>query len=204
MKEYKIGIFGEFGSFSEIAARKIYPKNHFLSYPTMKQVVESVIENQCQIGILPYFNSSTGIITPARKVLAYDLKDDSIVLKDNRIKKVDEISIPIKMNLLGNNDSKLEEIVATITHPNAVKQCTQFFYDFLPNCHIITDYLKNGIKKDYSTSLGAKIVRNTGSNNITALGSELLKDIYGLKIIADNIQNDKRNRTYFVTFEKSY
>lgn len=199
----KIATYGEKGSFSERAAVKFNPRAELTLCGSMGHVYNLVLSKEVDVGVFPYYNTSSGIVDDAREIFDFSVNGSSIIINDKKIEKLEEIKLPISQSLLGLKQASLEDILLIMTHNQAKKQCSEFI-GRLPKAEVVTSYNENGKEIKYSTSFAAKTVSEEGSIKLGAICSaDLVNQYPNLKVIAENIQNSKENCTYFVAFKKS-
>lgn len=198
----KIATLGPSGSFSEKAVLKNYGKDDRLFCSDVEQVLFSVIKEEADLGVLPYFNSSAGPVEQTREIIDFELTGESIILKDSRIKKIDEFPVPVVMNLVGLKNTRPENIEAIITHPKAAEQCSGYLKK--SPADLVTSRIINGRPVSYTTSEAARCVSEEGASNIAAIASEsVLEEYRNLVILEPEIQDNPDNRTYFFSFGRA-
>lgn len=171
------GIEGAFGS---IAAKSLHETGKIKYCTTFEDVFKAVENDEAVYGVVPVENSNAGSVSEV-----YDL-----ILK-YRYYIVSAADLAVNENLLGVPGSKLEDIKTVYSHPQALSQSE--------------DFLKaNGIKAEpYSnTARAAKFVSDKGDKSVGAVGSVLAAELYGLDIVAKDIQSIKNNSTRFITISK--
>lgn len=171
--ESKVAFLGPEGTFTHEAASKI--SNNLVSFCSIPTVMESVESGDCVKGIVPIENSIEGPV---------GITLDSLVHKFD-LKIYGEIVIPINQNLIGNIDSDISDITDVYSHSQALAQC-QSFLD------------KNNIKPHYSLSTASAAKSILNQDNLGAIGPLKVAEIYGLKVIKQNIQDFSNNKTRFV------
>lgn len=98
------------------AAKKFFNnKNKLINKASFEDVLESIRNKESYYGILPLENSSTGMVN---EVL------DILVLYNCKI--VGEIYLPIEYGLMAKKRDKIKDIKKVISHPQALKQCSDF------------------------------------------------------------------------------
>ncbi len=182
------GFFGKIGSFTEQAAKKHFGnKNIFLSFDSVESLLQALTDKKIQIAVLPFENSTEGIVTPVI---------DALFIKENGFIIVGEIVLLIEHCLIG--IGKINEIKKVITHPQALAQCNVFLRTI------------NAAQEGFaSTSAAVKEVAEENNPGIAAVGSFKAFEFYksqnpNLKILAEKIQDVKSNKTRFIVlgFEK--
>jgi len=200
-----IAIQGIPGSYSEQAARSYFSrflnlKINFIytqSFPDLIQALDPdfvpplVGETGLKVkpkaregadpifGVIPIENSTTGFVTPAQEVLNQNL---------NKLKLLDQIICPIQHALLAHPDiQNMNQIKTAISHPQALAQCA----NFLKSRNIIP-------QEFFDTAGAAQALSQTYQNDTAAIASIICAEIYGLKILEENIQDLKNNQTRFL------
>ena len=144
---------------------------------TWKDAMEAIKNGEADFAVLPIENSSAGIVSEN-----YDL----LVEYDNYI--VGEQILPIQHVLMGLSEAYIEDVTSVYSHPQALMQCGDYLY-----AHAKWD--KISMK---NTALAAKKVRDDADKTQAAIASRLTAELYGLKILEDNISNSQNNATRFI------
>ena len=153
--------------------------DELVPYCTIPAVMESIINDECDLGIVPIENSIEGPVGITLDSLAnqYDLK----IYK--------EIIIPINQNLIVNPGTKMEDIVDVYSHAQALAQCREFVNKYKIQPHY-----------EISTARAAKNI--IGDKSKAAIGNAKTVELYGLEILKANIQDTDNNETRFVVLSK--
>ena len=171
------GIEGAFGS---IAARNLHGTGKIKYYTTFEDVFRAVANDEVVYGVIPVENSNAGSVSEV-----YDL-----ILK-YRYYIVSSVDLGVNQNLLGIPGAKIGDIKTVYSHPQALLQSEEFLKE-------------KGIKAQpfSNTALAAKYVAEMKDKTVGAVGSAMCAELYGLDIIARNIQFIKNNSTRFITISK--
>ena len=149
---------------------------NMLPQKSIKFALDNFSKDYSSICILPVENSIEGIV---RETI-----DNFLRFTDNSIQIYGEITIPINHMLL----SKGNEIITKIySHPQALAQCSAYLYKNFPNVEL---------KEVSSTSYAAQRVAD-GEANAAAIANETCAELFGLNIIANNINDEQGNKTRF-------
>ena len=106
---------------------------------------------------------------------------------------INEITdVAITQDLLGVAGASLSDIKKVISHPQALGQCA----DFIKEKGLITEEYTN-------TALAAKAVSELGDKSVGAIASLEAADIFGLELIARNINASRTNTTRFAVFSRA-
>ena len=178
----EIAFQGERGAFSEIAAIKYFGKNiSFSPSFTFNEVFEKIRKGKVKYGIVPIENSLYGSVYET-----YDL------LLKNSFSILGELNLQIRHNLLAQKNFKLKNIKEIYSHPQALGQCSEFLKKAV---HI-------KVIPSYDTAGAAKAI-NGNKEPVAAIASKEAAEIYSLKILRKNIQNNNDNFTRFLILSKS-
>lgn len=166
------------GAYSQQAMTEYFGKEcDSFHVETWKDAMEAIKNGEADFAVLPIENSTAGIVSEN-----YDL----LVEYDNYI--VGDQIIQIKHALLGAPDATIEDITTVYSHPQALMQCGDFLY-----AH--SDWEKISLK---NTAVSAKKVMEDGDKAHAAIASTLTAELYGLKVLDDNISNTQNNSTRFI------
>ena len=170
------------GAYSQIACERIF-KNPFIMYfKNFDAVFQAIEQGLCRYGILPIENSTAGSV---KKIYDLMIHHNFSIIRTFRLK--------IDHNLLANPGSKLEDIKQIYSHEQAINQCS----DFLKNL--------NGVQiiPVENTAVAASMVASSGRNDVAAISSRTCEELYGLRSLADSIQDKGNNRTRFICISKN-
>ncbi len=170
------------GANSETALIKIFGNScKSVNTMTFAEVLDAVEKGAADYGILPLENSSTGSISDV-----YDL------LESREFYIVGEVDIPIEHCLVGLQSSDIRDVRTVYSHEQGYLQCKDFF----------KNYPKIEFQAYYNTALAAKLIAGSGDNSKAAIADKRTADIYGLKILAENISSSDNNITRFAAIAK--
>lgn len=182
MKRSKVAIQGIMGSFHEIAARQ-----YFLSpieideCLTFRQLIEHVLSDAADYGIMAVENSVAGSILP-----------NYALLREAKLLVTGEVYLRIIQNLMALPGETVESTREIHSHPMALAQCSQF-----------TNRLKNvKLVEVEDTALAAQQIASKNLHGIAAIGSHLAAEKYGLNILSESIESNKENYTRFLILQK--
>ena len=179
----KIAIQGIKGSYHHIVAEKYFGTNNEMDEcMTFPEIPDKVVSGVVDVAIMAIENSIAGAILPN-----YALLDEA------EVTIVGEYYLPIHHNLMALSGQDISDIKEVYSHPMALLQCRKFFRNY-PHIHLIED-------KD--TADVAKRIKDNKLQGVAAIASSLAAEIYGLQIIASEIQTVKDNHTRFVIVEKN-
>lgn len=182
MAKLKIAIQGVPGSFHhQVALRYFGEDTEILAFNTFEPVAKAVATGAADFGVMAIENSIAGAILPN-----YDLIDRY------ELSIRDEYYLPIAHQLMALPGQKIEDIKEVRSHPMALLQCKNFFAKH-PEIHQFDDV---------DTASVAMRISEGKIKGMAAIASEIAAGIYGLEILARDIQTVKDNFTRFIILEK--
>lgn len=172
----KVAIQGRAGSFSHIAASKLWQNYELIECQWFDQTFAAVLDGKADIAVLPIENSIAGTIHQT-----YDL-----INKHPELKVVGEHYLRVEHNLVGEQGMDLKDVTKIYSHPMAIRQCNSF--------------LKKQawqVIEHEDTAGSVEMVCNQQLGNSAAIASSLAAEIYGGQILQANIEDDANNYTRF-------
>ena len=172
---------GEIGAYSEEAAFK-YFGNAIQVKPceALDNVFQAVERQEVNFGIVPVENSLEGSISRT-----YDL------LLDSELKVQGEIDLRVIHCLIANTGATLASVKKVYSHPQALGQCQAFLR------HLGAELIPS-----YDTAGSVKMIKEKGINDGAAIASTRAAEIYGMTIIAREIEDNHNNLTRFFILGK--
>jgi len=139
------------------------------------EVFNAVEANECDGGVVPVENSLVGGVSQTL---------DSLIEFNLKINK--EYLLPIRHNLACWGE--LEDIEVLYSHNLTLSQCEKFIRSYLP---------KVEIHETSSNAISAIELSNRKDNRYAALVSEFAAEIYKLRLLKKDVQDEKLNFTRF-------
>ncbi len=177
----RVAYQGVEGSFSHLTAQRQYagrPGGVVLrGYELFREAAEGVLSGRHDIALLPIENSTAGSINETYDLLA----EGGLVITAEVISQVAHC-------LLALTGTKIEDLRVVLSHPQALRQCDQFFRD--------RNWLR--AQPEFDTAGAAARVREGNDPSVGAIASEPAARVFGLEILAYGIQNQAGNFTRFV------
>lgn len=177
----RVGFLGPRGTFTEqalltqpdLAAAELVP------YPTMAEVLRAAETGEVAVGFVAIENSIEGTVNVTSDALAFDV--DVLIQR--------EVVIPIQQHLMAVPGATLAGIAEVVSFPHATAQARRFLQRELPSVRT---------RAANSTSEAARLVAEAGDPKVAAIGNELAASIYGLDVLAADIEDHPENETRFV------
>jgi prephenate dehydratase len=174
----KVAIQGIKGSNHHIVAEEYFEEQVSLEEClSFDSLVDSLIEGKSDIGIMALENTIAGSIIP-----------NYALIDANNLHIVGEYYLNIHHHLMGLENQDLSNIQEVLSHPMALLQCKEFFINH-KNIKLV---------EDSDTAAVAKRISDKKLKNVAAIAPKIAAEIYGLKVIEDEIQTIKNNATRFV------
>lgn len=169
------------GAYSSQAACRLFPAGDILYFRSFEHVFDAVESGLCRYGVLPIENSSNGSVSTV-----YEL------MKSKKFHIIRSVRLNVNHQLLALPGTKLEDIREITSHEQAIGQCGAFLKG-LPGINVTVAP---------NTAVAAQSVAQSGRHDIAAIASPQCAALYGLKPIAEHIQNNDNNHTRFICIQK--
>ncbi|MBN2637885.1 MAG: prephenate dehydratase [Bacteroidales bacterium] len=185
----KIAMQGVRGAFHEIAIRKYFKGSEYevVPCPTFNELFESLQFGNADYGMVAIENSTVGSILP-----------NYTLMRESGLKILGEIYLKIEQHLVALPGQKVKDIKKVYSHPMAIQQCREF----------LTPMRHKGVQvlDAEDTAESARWISEEQKNKVAAIASRLAAKLYGLEILEESIQTNKKNYTRFliVSSEENY
>lgn len=176
----KIAYQGVSGAYSHIASQEVFPGQEYVACDSFEIAMDLVNKNIVDYAIIPVENSNAGRVA-----------DVHFLLPNSGLTIVGEHFLRVEHQLLAYPGTKLNDIKYAVSHPQALAQCSEFLkkYNIKAVARIDTARSCENIKEDKSVDKAA-------------IASKLAGEIYGLDILASNIENANNNTTRFLIMSR--
>ena len=176
----KIAYQGEPGANSHIACNDVFPNSIPLPCASFEDAFAAILEGTADLGMIPIENSIAGRVA-----------DIHHFLPTSGLHIIGEYFLPIHFQLLGLKGTKIEDLRSVYSHVHALGQCRKI---------IRAHGLKPVITGD--TAGSAREVAEWNDPSRASLATRLAADIYGLDILAEDVEDEDHNTTRFVILSK--
>ncbi len=175
----KVAIQGIGGCNHYIAAKLFFKDDNIetIDCDTFRELADHVVKDPSKLGIMAIENTIAGSLLQNYKIL-----------KDNKLVIVGEYKLRITHALVAMPGVELREIREINTHPMAFMQCEEFL-NTLPNVKLVE-------KED--TAGSAKWIKENNLRDHAAICPAGAAELYGMDVLADGIETNKRNFTRFL------
>lgn len=174
----KIAIQGIKGSNHHQVAREYFQGGvDLVECLSFHGLVDRLLDGSADKGVMAIENSIAGSIIP-NYALVYD----------NGLYIIGEHYLNIHHHLMALEGQQIKDIKEVRTHPMALLQCREFLKT-QPHIKMV---------EDVDTAETAKQIQEHNLKGIAAIAPQVAAELYGLKIIAREIQTIKNNATRFI------
>jgi prephenate dehydratase len=176
----RIAFQGEPGAFSHQACVEVYPEMTPLPCPTFEEAFARVKGGEARLAMLPVENSIYGRVA-----------DIHHLLPESGLYIIGEHFVPIHLQLLALPGATLDTIREAQSHVVALGQCRRFLKDRAIRPVTGAD-----------TAGSAAQVAEAGHPERAAIASRLAGELYGLNVIAEDIEDASHNTTRFIVMSR--
>lgn len=179
-KPLRVGYLGPEGSFSHLASvRKFGSSVEHRPLSDIRAVFQEVVRGHCDLGVVPIENSVGGGVI--------DTMDCFI---ENAVCICAEMIVEVHHNLLANSGPEDIQIIAS--KPEIFSQCRNWLSISFADVQLVPVA---------SSSRAAEMAAN--EKGMAAIGSVLAAELYGLRLVYTNIEDDPNNMTRFFVISTS-
>ncbi len=180
MTKKKIAFQGEAGANSHLACREAYPDFEPMPCPTFEDAFAAVSSGEAALGMIPVENSIAGRVA-----------DIHHLMPNSGLHIVAEWFLPVKHQLMAPKGATLAGIKTVESHVHALGQCRNIIRKLKVKAVVAAD-----------TAGSAREVSERGDKTCAALASRLAAEIYGLDILAEDVEDDASNTTRFIVLAR--
>ncbi len=177
----RIAFQGEAGANSDTACRNMYPQMEPLPCPTFEDALNAIESGKADLGMIPIENTIAGRVADIHHLLPL-----------SKLHIVGEYFLPIHFQLMALPGAKLADIKSVHSHIHALGQCRKI---------IRKHRWKPVVSGD--TAGAARIVSESSDRTMAALAPRLAASLYGLDILAEDVEDAENNVTRFVVLSRS-
>jgi prephenate dehydratase len=172
---------GEPGANSHIACLEVRPDWQALACATFEDAFTAIDRGRAKLAMIPIENSVAGRVA-----------DIHHLLPTSGLQIVGEHFLPIHHQLVGIPGAAVDELTSVQSHVHALGQCRKALRRLGVTAVVGAD-----------TAGSARQVAEAGNPVRAAIASRLAAEVYGLEILAEDIEDESHNTTRFVLLAKS-
>jgi prephenate dehydratase len=181
MTTKRISFQGEPGANSHIACQETHPDWEPLPCPTFEDAFAAVAEGEAGLAMIPIENSIAGRVA-----------DIHHLLPTSGLHIVGEHFLPIHFQLMAVPGADLGTIRSVHSHIHALGQCRKIIRKLGLKAHVAGD-----------TAGSAREVLESGDPTRASLAPRLAAEVYGLKVLAEDVEDEAHNTTRFIILSKA-
>ncbi len=180
-----VAIQGVAGSFHDIAARNYFKGEDINLVPcdSFKELFAVIKKDNSIIGAVAIENTIAGSLLP-----------NHTLLRESGFKIVGEYKLRIEHQLVAMPGQTIKDIEKVYSHPIALMQCEDFLVEH-PHLEPV---------ESEDTAASARLIAEKKIMGRAAICSRLAAEIYGLEVLAEGIETNKRNYTRFLIIADSW
>lgn len=172
---------GAEGAYSQQAAERLVKFPAIFYFNSFEDVCAAVEKGMCRYGILPIENSAAGSVSAV-----YDL------MVRYRFHIVRALRQQVRHVLLAPPGVEIGDVRSVHSHPQALAQCSAFLQ---ANPRMVPCPSGN-------TAVAARSVAAAGRGDAAVIASRACAELYGLRVLSDDICNTTANYTRFICISK--
>jgi prephenate dehydratase len=176
-----VAFLGPLGTFTEEAllTQADYAAAALEPMGTIGDVLDAVRSGAVDLGFVPMENAIDGVVRDTLDALIFDV--DLLIQR--------EVVLDVRLHLMAPRGTSLRDVRRVLSYPVALAQCRRFFAEQLPD----VEALAANSTADAARQLGARPDRHAA-----AVAPRLAADLYGLDVIAEDVEDFEGNQTRFV------
>jgi prephenate dehydratase len=172
----RVSYQGEPGANSHLACREVFPELEAAACATFEDALAAVKNGEARYAMIPIENSVAGRVA-----------DIHHLLPGAGLFIVGEHFLRVRHQLLGVPGASLQTVRKALSHTQALGQCRST----LKRLGLVP-------VPEADTAGSARIVAERGDAGLAAIASSLAAEIYGLEILAHDIEDEQHNTTRFL------
>ena len=176
----RVAYCGTEGAFAHIAAGKMFPGSIRIAYDDFASAYRAVEDGECDTAVLPVENSYNGEVGQVTDLMF----SGSLYVSEM-------MDLAVSHDLLALPGTRIEDVREVVSHPQALAQCAEYIRG---NAWATAEYS--------NTALAAKYVAEKQDKTVAAIASEEAAEVFGLEVLARNINASRNNTTRFAAFSR--
>jgi prephenate dehydratase len=177
----RVAYFGPAGTFTEEAllTQPDLAAGDRTPFAAVPEVIAAVERGDADGGVVPIENMIEGSVSVTLDTLAFD--SDLLIQR--------EIDLPVSLNLCVRPGVALADVRTVVSFPHALAQCRGWLAKKVPGAEA---------RASHSTSDAAREVSKSKRTDVAAICNALAAELYGLQVLAREIEDHPENETRFV------
>ena len=180
----RVSYLGPAGTYTEEATQFFFQNGEALNpRETVNDAIADLLSGEADYAVIPQENTVGGAVV--NYVDALIGAEDAFV--------VGEVVLPISQTLMGVPGATLADIKTVCSHAQGLTQSAQWRSENLPDAKA---------EEMASTAAAASYVAETGDKSIAAVAAPGAAALYGLEVLAKNVQITDANKTRFYVLSR--
>lgn len=171
-----IAYCGVKGAFAHTASERLFPQARLQGYGSFDEVFQAVCDHRASYGVIPLENTRSGMVGEVLDALM-----------EYPVYIVQAADLKIEQCLVGLPEAQLTDIRWVYSKDQALWQSKKFL-----------DALQVETIPYPNTAMAAQFVASQNDISKAAIAARESADLYGLKVLAENIEQDSSNTTRFL------
>lgn len=172
----RISFQGELGAYGHQACRQMFPEMEAVPCRSFEDAIRAVHDGRADLTMLPVDNSTYGRVA-----------DIHSLLPKSGLYIIGEQFVRVRAVLAAPNGTRLSDVTHAVSHVVLLGQVRKFLNE---------NNIEPVVGRDTAGSV--KDVAENPKPGLAAMGSELAAEIYGLDVLASDIEDNSHNTTRFL------
>jgi len=178
----RVAYLGPEATYTHLAARRHFGQGvHYVAADTVAQAFHAVESGAADLGVVPVENSTEGMVAHTLDLLV-----------DSPLAICSEIVTPVAHCALGADGTDIASATRLAAHPQAIAQCRRWIAARVPRAEIVEE-----------VSNARAAARAAAEPGTLALGAEEAARVYGLRVLARGVQDERANLTRFLVLGRT-
>lgn len=186
--ELALGVFGSEGSFTEEAGESWAEREgvaaRLVPEPDLERLFARLAGGELDLVCLPVANSVGGLVRATFETLGR-----------HAFRPVGQVSVPVRHALVARPGVEPATLQAVASHPQAFVQCERFLARTLPGAALV--------ERGDTASAARDLARGELSDTTAVIASRRASLRFGLRVLAEDIQDVRDNRTVFLVLGRA-
>ncbi|MGH8980846.1 MAG: prephenate dehydratase [Acidimicrobiales bacterium] len=181
-----VAFLGPAGTFTEEAllTQDDFAAASLTPCPTIGEVLDAVRRGSADLGFVPIENAIDGVVRDTLDALIFDV--DLLIQR--------EVVLDVRLHLMAPRGTALGDVRRIVSYPVALAQCRRFVASTMPGAETVAAN---------STADAARMLGEHPEPHTAAIAPRLAADLYGLALVAEDVEDFAGNQTRFVAVSTS-
>jgi prephenate dehydratase len=180
MTAKRIAFQGEPGANSHLASREVFPDCEPMACATFEDAFSAIASGEAELGMIPIENSVAGRVADIHHLMPH-----------SGLHIVAEHFMPVRHQLLAPKGARLSDIRTVESHVHALGQCRKIIRRLGIAPVVAAD-----------TAGSAREIAEANDRTRAAIATRLAAEIYGLEVLAADIEDEDHNTTRFIVLSR--